>query len=211
MRSAIASCVVAFVSTACIVVTPPPAQPAVAQEGAAAVVAPQPSPASVERGHVTFLLGAQQLDEDDWAPTDEPIVFGVELTQQKADAWAGFEVGTRLAGDSATVNGVDISLVSWELYGGARRTFFTDSDLQPYIGAGITLLLVALEGDCGWNTTSDEDVSLGAYVHAGCSYRIDQALLGLDVRCVGGTDVDLYGYSSDMDSTQVCLFVGFGL
>ncbi|NUP96253.1 MAG: hypothetical protein HUU28_08835 [Planctomycetaceae bacterium] len=208
MRSAIAASVVAFVGTACIVVTPPPAPSAATGEDAAAVAA---TPANVERGQVTFLLGAQQLDEDDWAPTDEPIVFGAELTQQKPGAWAGFEVGTRLAGDSATVNGVDVSLVSWELYGGARRTFFTESDLQPYIGAGITLLLVALEGDSGWNTTSDEDVSLGAYVHAGCSYRIDQLLLGLDVRLVGGTDVDLYGYSSDMDSTQVCLFVGFGL
>ena len=211
MRSAIAASFVAFFGTACIVVTPPPAAPAVAQDGTTPVSGAVASPANVERGQVTFLLGAQQLDEDDWAPTDEPIVFGVEFTQQKAGAWTGFEVGSRLAGDAATVSGVDISLVSWELYGGARRTFFTDRDLQPYIGAGITLLLVTLEGDSGWNTTSDEDVSLGAYVHAGCSYRIDQLLLGLDVRYVGGTDVELYGYSSDMDSTQVCLFVGFGL
>jgi len=40
---------------------------------------------------------------------------------------------------------------------------------------------------------------------------LDGGVLGLDGRYLGGTDVDLFGGSFDVDMTQVSLFLGFGI
>lgn len=207
MRGRRLSLAFALLAPGCVIVAPQPQAPGPATQGPPA----EPLLPPIHAGEVRFLLGAGQLDEDDWAPTDEPIVLGVEYMRQGPDAWVGFELGSRIAGDAATVNGVDLSLVTWELYGGLHRTFLPEGMVQPYIGAGASLVFVSAEASDGWLSSSDEDVTFGLYAHAGFVVRVDAVLLGLDARVLGATDVDMFGWSGDVDTTQFCLFVGFGV
>ncbi len=169
------------------------------------------APSAIEQGELRLLLGAGQLDEDTWEPTDQPIVLGVEYARQAPESWLGYEFGFRLGVDTATVDDVDLSIVTGDLYGGYHHTFFPQSPLQPYFGLGVALVTASAEASQGFTSISDEDVSFGFYAHAGVAYDAESFILGLDGRYIGGTDVDMFGGSFDVDMSQVCLFVGFGV
>jgi len=162
-------------------------------------------------GEVRFLLGGGALDKETWEPTDKPLVLGAEYVRQEPDSWLGYELGTRLGIDTANVSGTDLTLFTFELYGGYHHTFFADSAFQPYVGAGLGLVSATADATDGFVSVNDDDVSFGFYAHAGVAWDLDGWVLGLDGRYLGGTDVDLFGGSFDVDMTQVSLFLGFGI
>lgn len=162
-------------------------------------------------GEVRFLLGGGALDKETWEPTDKPVILGAEYARQEADSWLGYELGTRLGIDTATAGGVDLTLVTFEFYGGYHHTFRADSDFRPYVGAGAAIVSATADASDGFVSVNDDDVTFGLYAHAGVAWDLGGWVLGLDGRYLGGTDVDLFGGSWDVDMTQVCLFGGFGI
>lgn len=175
------------------------------------VASTRQSSAVTQDGEVRFLLGAGTLDKETWEPTDKPVILGAEYVRQEADSWLGYELGTRLGMDTASESGVDLTLVTLELYGGYHHTFLAESSFRPYLGAGAALVSATADASDGFISVNDDDVTFGFYAHAGVAWDLDGWVLGLDGRYLGGTDVDLFGGSWDVDMTQVCLFGGFGI
>ena len=138
-------------------------------------------------------------------------MLGAEFVRQEPDSWLGYEFGTRLGIDTADVEGIDLTLVTFEIYGGYHHTFLTDSAFQPYVGAGAALVSATADATDGFVSVNDDDFTFGFYARAGVAWDLDGWVLGLDGRYLGGTDVDLFGGSFDVDMTQVSLFVGFGI
>lgn len=165
----------------------------------------------VQEGEIRFLLGGGTLDKETWEPTDKPVILGAEYVRQEADSWLGYELGTRLGIDTATEGSVDLTLVTFEFYGGYHHTFRADSDFRPYVGAGAAIVSATADASDGFVSVNDDDVTFGLYAHAGVAWDLGGWVLGLDGRYLGGTDVDLFGGSWDVDMTQVCLFGGFGI
>ena len=164
-----------------------------------------------QEGEIRFLLGGGTLDKETWEPTDKPVVLGAEFVRQEPDSWLGYEFGTRLGIDTADVEGIDLTLVTFEIYGGYHHTFLTDSAFQPYVGAGAALVSATADATDGFVSVNDDDFTFGFYARAGVAWDLDGWVLGLDGRYLGGTDVDLFGGSFDVDMMQVSLFVGFGI
>jgi hypothetical protein len=195
-----------FLFAACA--APPPALLAAPPELAAPAPPPQAMPARAHQ--VQVLLGGQSLDEDDWAPVDELFALGVTYSYDHPDDVVGFEVGLQGAFDSEDVLGVDISVGVSELYFGVHKAFFGDSRVQPYLGAGLTLVAVSTEGTNGFVSVSDDDACGAFYGHGGVKFLLTEGFaLGLDLRFVGGTDVTLFGYETDVDYGQFGIFGEF--
>lgn len=209
MRLSLASIGLFVLLSACAAV-PSAAPTAALQDPQQPTVVPGPPPAPEMNGQLRLLLGMGQLDEDEWAPTEEPILFGGEFVYQGRDSWLGFEFGTRLAGDYEEVNNVDLSLFVSELYAGPAMLFMRGSPVQPYIGAGVSLVLVYADAESGFVAVEDDDVSFGFYAHAGLAFKVGQFLMGVDARILTGTDLDMFGTSTDVDGEQYSLFFGFG-
>lgn len=160
-------------------------------------------------GVVGLMLGTRSLDDDvAWDQIEQPFVLGVEAATFGNPI--GFEGGISLAGDSTTVEGVDVSDTFVETYIGARGTFGS-GPVFPYIGAGGTLILASVEGDAGGFSVSDDDTTLGFYAHGGVLFRIGTSFfLGLDARLVTGTSLEIFDIDTDADYTQLTAFLGFG-
>ncbi|MBL8862500.1 MAG: outer membrane beta-barrel protein [Planctomycetes bacterium] len=172
----------------------------------------QASPTPDERrSRLTFYFGVRSLDEDYWSPLHEPIALEASFEWRLPDSPFGFEVGSSIGFDESTLFGIDVSLLSFELYGGMRVTAdLLEGRLRPYLGLGPTLIYADLSGESGGVTVSDDDVSFGLYARGGITWVFDGGFgVGLDYRKVFGTDVSLFGVEGDIDSDQVGLSLGF--
>lgn len=175
--------------------------------------APQAAGPAVLPNTFHALLGARQFGDDDyWSPLDEQGVLAVEFAHEPPGAPVGFELGCALAGATDSINNFDRTAAEVELYGGFRKTFFREGALRPYLGAGLSLVSVAEEDETVIGSLDDDDASAGLYVHGGLELAVGDAFsLGLDARVLTGTDVELFGVSTDADYTQFALFFGWSL
>lgn len=165
-------------------------------------VAPAAQRNSSDREHrVTAYLGQRNLEEDDWPDVDEQPTIGVEYANERAGSPIGFEVGLMASGDEDD----DVEASTGELYGGIRKTFGHDV-VRPYIGGGLSFITAAVDND----VDDDDDSSVGAYVHGGVGFQVsDLITLGLDLRFLFGSDVEIFDVDREIGYGQFSLFIGF--
>lgn len=166
-------------------------------------------------GHLSLLLGARSLDEDDWSPVEDQFSLGAEFDWTGAGSALGFEVGlSGSAEDDHTRSagvGVDVEVELLEAYGGVRWSF-GEEQLRPYVGGGLSYVEAQVEAEAGGASASDDDGSVGLYVHGGFQLDVSRhVIVGLDARALLGTDLDLAGASGDADYLQLAALVGLTL
>lgn len=159
---------------------------------------------------VSAHFGERQLDEDDYEPLENQPTFGVLYSQEHPDWVVGWEAGGFVSGDSDEVLGVDITALTAEVCAGVRKSFGSGT-VRPYVGAGVSYITVISDvGDIDDDVGEEHDSSFGLYAHGGVDFQISQLFsLGLDVRGLFGTDVELYGFETDADYVQFAVVAGF--
>lgn len=176
---------------------------------------PQDAPAASTDGisqALAFQVGHRIFQDDDlFGPVDSAAAVGLEYSRVRADG-LGFELG--LLGSLGVDDGQDdpnVIGVAAELYGGVRKAFDLGR-FRPYAGAGATVLLVDINDDSGPQVPDDQDASLGVYLHGGVLYPVSETTsVGVDLRYVGGTSLDLGPFSGDADYLQAMFVVSLGL
>ncbi len=191
-----------------------PAAPAEASVSAPVAVEPESSPDFAEPHSVlSFMVGARFLDGDQYRPVEDQGVFGVEYAWLPVAGLVGIELGGSISTiqDDFSVLGVTFTASSeiGELYIGGRVE--VDLGLLPmrvFAGAGGTLLLGSFGLEHGGRVVDSNDASTGLYAHAGAVLDLDGVLAGFDIRGVGGTEIDIYGRTGDLDYVQAALLFG---
>jgi opacity protein-like surface antigen len=175
---------------------------------------PPPPPRPLDRGvyagpTLSFSVGQNSLDEGDYEPVEDQIALGVGLSHEPPGSFVGWELGLIGSYDEDDVAGFgDIESSTWELYGGVRKTLVRGEKVRPYVGGGVSLVGVRYEV-LGFD---DDDSSLAAYAHAGVEVAVSPGFaLGLDLRGLFGSDIDLFGVDTDADSTQLEFFLAVQL
>lgn len=174
---------------------------------AAARTAARSSPAEHHANRLAFYLGGRKLDEDLYAPVDEQGVFAIEYARETPGSAVGFELGLQGGREQDEVLGTDVESTTSELYLGLRKSVPTGSLVRPVFGAGLALVATSIDvagfGD-------DEDASLAGYAHAGVLFDLTESFfLGLDLRGLFGSDIELAGLDGDADYAQLALAIGF--
>jgi hypothetical protein len=171
---------------------------------AALQTAPASAPHPSSTGHdnrFSIYLGGRSLDEDDYSPVEDQGMIGFEFVHEPPTSAIGFEVG--IAGSGDEDGAVEAS--TGELYAGFRKTF-GDQAVHPYIGGG--LAYIASEVEVGG--ADDDDASAAAYVHGGVQFDITDAFfVGVDLRVLFGSDLEIGGVDTDADYGQLALVLGF--
>lgn len=177
-----------------------------ATRGVALQDAPASPAASTRANRIVLYLGARGLDEDDYEPVDKQGTIGLEFVHEFADFPLGFEVGVMGSGDEDDSGGLDFEAATGEIHAGLRKTFGGEA-IHPYVGAGLSV--IAAEVKVSGSSTRDDESAAG-YVHGGVSFDVAEAFfIGVDVRALFGSDLDIGGVSTDADYGQVALVLGF--
>ena len=175
-----------------------------AQLASCAAVAPAgPGPAAPPpyENRFALYLGQRSLDEDDWEPVEDQLTLGFDYSHEAAGSAIGFEVGLFASGDDEEVAGADVEGPTLELSAGIRKTFAEGSRIRPYLGAGVAV--INAEAEVGG---SDDDTSLAGYAHGGLGYQIsDTFVIGVDLRVLFGSDLEIAGVDTDADYGQLAL------
>jgi len=154
---------------------------------------------------VSVYLGGRSLDEDDYDPVDRQGVLGIEFARETPGSGIGWEVGVFASAKEDDVAGIDVEGSTREIYAGLRKSF-GDQIIRPVIGVGAALINSKIDG----NGQDDDDSSLAAYAHVGIGADVSPSVtLGLDLRFLFGSDLELGGVDTDADYGQLAFFVGF--
>lgn len=174
---------------------------------------PPPPPRPLDGGYygpvLTLAIGQRSLDEGDYEPVEDQIALGVGVHQEPPGSLVGWELGFQGSYDEDDVAGFgDIESSTWELYGGLRKTLVDGEEVRPYLGAGLSLVGVRFEA----LGIDDDDSSLAAYAHGGVEIEVSPGFaLGLDLRGLFGSEIDLFGVDTDADYGQLALFLAVRL
>jgi hypothetical protein len=108
--------------------------------------------------------------------------------------------------DDDDIGGVDAEASTGEIYGGVRKSFGEDV-VRPYVGAGLSF--INAEAELGG--VDDDDSSGAVYVHGGIAFAVSESFfLGIDLRFLMGSDIDIFGSDADADYGQLAFMMGFG-
>ena len=164
-------------------------------------------------GNVQFLVGQRWLDSDEWAPVDQPPMFGVEVDFAPAEAPVRVAVGAQMSSDSdstATFPGGNHDVGFFEISAGFLWHPLRKGVVRPYIGAGVLTMLVGIDNDTVWFGANETDQSFGFYGNLGVFFKVgDSFNIGVDGRIVTSTNFRLFGVETDADYEQVALLMGF--
>lgn len=166
-----------------------------------------------ERYQLSLIAGGRDFTDDEiFGRVDDEVVLGIEYSHEIRDGF-GLEVGTlgSLSTNGGVSGDVDVTGAAAEFFGGARYTHsFDESPWHPYVGAGVTMIIAGVDNDEGGQVADDQDLSIGGYVRAGVMYDVTEVVtVGVDLRSVFGTDLELETVSGDADYNQLALVLGF--
>jgi opacity protein-like surface antigen len=160
---------------------------------------------------VSVSYGQRKLSDDDfWGNVDEANTVGIEIDHRARGYWVGFELGTQLSDGEEDDAKSDID----EVYAGVRKTFdLGESIIHPYVSIGAAYVQAQAAVDIGSNVdVASDDESVGVYGRVGVFATIAGHLnLGVEYRALFGTDVDLFGVSTDVDYGQFGVSIGYSL
>jgi hypothetical protein len=162
----------------------------------------------VKSHRISIYLGARQLDEDDYEPAEDQAMLGAEFAFERPGSSVGFEIGLMGSVDEGEALGFDVEANTSELYAGIRKTFGSGV-VRPVLGAGVSYIHSEFELS---GVGSDDDASIAGYVHGAVLFDISRSFfLGVDVRFLLGSDLEIAGVDTDADYAQYALVLGFAL
>lgn len=166
--------------------------------------------------NANLLAGRRFYDKTTFDPVAEQPTLGLSFDTYKLSNGLGFEVGGFWAWDADAIVLQDLGQSkafgeNYEAYLGVRKTFLIrDEPFYPYFGGGLTAMHTKLKLETVDGDVDDSDTTGGIYVHAGIYWNfLGSANLGLDLRRVFASSVDLFGVDTDVDYTQLMMTMGF--
>ena len=197
---------------------------------ASAAPAPAPAPARQEAkpetpyeskfDHVVMgMFGLRMMDEDDWAPVEEPKTGGINYMGRGPGGWFHWDFSITFGDDSGTaiveLDGedvlIDASTKVWEADFGLAK-IINLGVLRPYIGVGVAVVNIDAEVVLQNGASASEDnTTIGGYGRAGIAFQVTKSggVIGFEARYLAGTDISIAGVDTDVDGLTGLVTVGF--
>jgi hypothetical protein len=161
-------------------------------------------------GHVGGFFGGKKMKSGDWPDIDTHFSMGV-IFDIKKDSWpVSIALDITDTGGKHKHDGLEDLGHTTEYHLGIRKIFVKrDSDIQPYIGGGVSLMYAEQELATIGSTTTQDDRAVGGWVGAGMYYEINpRFVLGFDVRFSHG-EVNLFGKERDAGGIHAGITGGY--
>lgn len=163
---------------------------------------------------LVVLFGQRMLDSDEWDPTDDLTMGGINYMRRGPGGWLFWDFSVTFGDDEETAliddEVFDVSAKAWEIDLGLA-TVLDIGVLRPYFGAGLAVVNVNAEIARDGASFQDDSTTVGGYGRAGLSLEVTKSggLVGVEARYLVGTDLDIAGVDTDVDGLQALVMVGF--
>ena len=168
-------------------------------------------------GAINLQIGVKELDDDDWAPLDTHLGFGV-LMDFRQETWpAGIAFDVMRSSDDVTEynaglgGNYDIEVSTLEIDLGVRKIFENKrAKIRPYIGGGIGYVNAEFEQFTikTYTSFSEDKSTLGFWVNAGFHWLLSSEFsIGVDARW-STAEVTMFDEKLDAGGLQYGFMVG---
>jgi hypothetical protein len=115
---------------------------------------------------INIFVGQKALDRDDWAPVQDQLEPGIQLSVPRGPVHIAADV--LFSSDNSKALGTSVKGKTWEANLGVRK--FWGQRIRPYVGGGLSL--VTVEFDPGISASTDQDPELGYWAGTGILFRL---------------------------------------
>lgn len=157
-------------------------------------------------GDVVGAIGVRSLSGDLWSnlDSDNQLALGVFADFGLGDLPLYIATGLQVSADDGGEGGDSTAVADLSV---GLKLMATEGAIRPYVGAGIASVGASI--DTGF-FADDDDQSYGYYLGGGALFRINRHFtLGMDLRYIGGTDIELLGVKGDADSVTATALIGY--
>ena len=161
-------------------------------------------------GHISGFMGLKAMDSNDWSDLDTHFSMGIFFDFKK-DSWPiSIALDITDTGGKHKHDGLEDLGHTTEYQLGVRKIFMNkDSNVQPYIGGGVSFMYAELEYETNSATMTQDDRATGGWFGAGMYYdKTPKFVLGLDVRYSHG-EVSLFNKERNAGGFHACVTVGY--
>ncbi len=160
-------------------------------------------------GNANFILGAKQLDDDDWGALDNHATLGAQISFGKKEWPVQIAIDLLGTGDSVKVAGIDIDGLTGELDVGVRK-IWERGKARPFVGGGLAFLNAELETEVGGLALSADDDTTGLWIDGGAFWRLGKRFnLGVEARISRG-EVTIGAVDIEAGGEHIGLLLGWG-
>jgi len=165
-------------------------------------------------GSINLSIGVKELNDDDWAPWDTQLGFGI-LMDFREEHWpVGIAFDVMRSSDDASefdpiLGNIDVEVNTLEIGLGVRKILAKKrTTIKPYIGAGIAYVNADSEVTGYDFVVSDDDSALGFWADAGFHWMLNPEFsIGVDARWSTG-EVTIFEEKNDAGGLLLGFMVG---
>jgi len=172
--------------------------------------------ASEYSGNVNLYLGNNKLSSNDWGKGSDQGSVGF-MSDFKRDNWPvslvldGFIAASGDFTEDQDKDTADqLKAATAELHLGVRKIWtISNSNFNPYIGGGLTVVSGSLDREIDGVKKDDSDSAIGAWLGTGVYWRpMDNFNVGVDLR-YSKADLKLHGDNMNAGGVRTALFLGY--
>lgn len=166
-------------------------------------------------GNMNLVLYGRNLTSDVWEGVDEHVGVSLTWDMGKPRRILHWDFGLHFSDSDETFydpyyGPIREKVTIGELSAGGLR-IWDSKRFKPYLGAGVTLMLITDELETFSGGLDDDAFVTGLYVRGGIYWRIGEMFnLGIDGRLTYTDDADLFGFESAPNYRQLGLLFGVG-
>ena len=171
-----------------------------------------PAQAADSSANINLLTGSRSLLDSGWKSTGahQASTLGIDFDYTN-DRWpVSFYMGLSGYRDSGEKVNLDTNLDVKEIALGARMYVGRGGFVNPYAGAGLAFMDVAVDQETSYSSSSDKGSSTGYFLNVGVALNfLGIVNVGLDGRWIGGTSPS--GGITKLDYYQTAFVLGISL
>ena len=155
-------------------------------------------------GNANFLYGAKGLNEDDWAPVEDQVVYGLMADFKPADWPVAIATDLIFSSENTGYAGTTVEGSTSEFDLGVRWYSNAVNNVRFYAGGGLARIAGEFEA---YNMT-DSDEAFGLWIDTGIVLTLKTHFnLGVDLR-YSKAQIDLFGINTEAGGLLVGVFAG---
>lgn len=162
-------------------------------------------------GQFNFHVGQRSMDDSaSWGRLSEQVNFGLDFVHGPGDRFLQWDVAFHYSTDEAdSLTGPRVTAETFDGSIGLIHFFrFGAEQVVPYIGGGLAGIYVDTEF-LNASEVDASDWSFAGYARAGLEFRFrENEHIGIDVRAIGGSSLDMAGVSTNADAIVISMIFG---
>lgn len=160
-------------------------------------------------GNINVSIG-QKFLESDWEPVDNQFEFGIESDFKQLEWPVSAVLGYSYSTDDDTVEGVDVSGNTTEIFAGIKKIWNQPSNLHTFISGGFCIVNTEASFNVSGVKVSDSDSGTGLWLSGGAYLTLEEHYnIGTQIKYTHANATNIFDVNAKASGFHYGLLAGY--